>query len=160
MNHSQLLMRFLIGAALVAVLTTVSLAQSDKHDWNNVQKLSTGTTLKVKLKSGEKIEGRIVTISPDTISLSVNKGAANQRQVRKEEISEIRRKSAARTATYCALLGVGGLFLGGAAGYGVGEISSADGPISDYTGMVVGVAAGAVIGAILGSRGVLVYKSF
>lgn len=160
MNYPKILARFLAGLCFLFLMANMVFAQTDKNDWGNVQKLSTGTSLKIKLKSGEKIEGRIVSTTADLISFSVKNGATNPREVRKEEISEIRRKSAARTATYCALLGAGGLFLGGAAGYGIGEVSNADGPISDYTGMVVGVAAGAVMGAILGSKGVLVYKSF
>ena len=151
--------RVLTVAVLFFSMSCVGFAQTDRKDWNNVQKLTAGTTLKLKLKSGEKLEGKLISATTDSVSLSLNHRTAATREVRKVEIAEVRRKSTARTAAFAGALAAGGFFLGAAAGYGIGEVSDADGAIPDYIGALVGVGVGAACGALIGNRGVLVYKA-
>jgi hypothetical protein len=78
--------------------------------------------------------------------------------LKREDISEIRKKSGARTAGYAVLLGGVGLAGGFGIGYGVGEATEAPFAI-EYPVMAVGAAVGAIVGAIIGSRGEVVYKA-
>ncbi len=159
MKASFLPIRILTIAILFYLMSCLGFAQTDRRDWNNSQKLTVGTTLKVKLKGGEKLEGKLVSVTSDSISLSINNRTAITRELQKGEIAEVRRKSSVRTATFAGMLAAGGFFLGAAAGYGVGEVSDADGPIPDYVGALVGVGVGAICGALIGNRGVLIYKA-
>lgn len=151
--------RILTITALFFLMSCIGFAQTDKNDWNNLQKLTSGTTLKIKLKSGEKLEGKLSAVTADSISLSLNNRTSATREFPKAEIAEVRRKSNTRTAAFAGALAAGGFFLGAAAGYGIGEVSDADGAIPDYVGALVGVGVGAVCGALIGNRGVLVYKA-
>lgn len=159
MKASFLPARILAIAAFLLLISSLGSAQTDQKDWSNTQKLTVGTTLKVKLKDGEKLEGKMVSVTADSISLSINNRTPATRELQKAEIAEVRRKSGVRTAAFAGALAAGGFFLGAAAGYGVGEVSDADGAIPDYVGALIGVGVGAACGALIGNRGVLVYKT-
>ncbi len=133
------------------------LAQSGKSNWAEAQKIKPGSKLKIKTKTGQKITGKLVTVTADSITLSA-KAPGKEIELKREEIAEIRKKSAALTIGYAAILGGLGFVGGYGIGYGVGEATDA-GYAVEYPIAVFSAAAGAVVGAIIGSKGQVIYKA-
>ena len=146
---------------LLLVLTLCSqtnLAQGVTSGWSRVQIVQSGSKLMVRKKSGEKVQGRLKTIAPDSLTLSLSKDGSKEVEIKRDDVSEIRRKSAGHTALYAGLLGGLGFGAGYGIGYGTGEATNAEFPI-EYPIAVIGAAAGATIGAIIGSKGDVIYKA-
>lgn len=133
------------------------LAQSNKNNWSEAQKIKPGSKLKIKTKTGQKFTGRMVAVTADSITLAA-KTPGKDIELKREEIAEIRKKSVALTAGYAALLGGLGFVGGYGIGYGVGEATDAEFAI-EYPIAVFGAAAGAIAGAIIGSKGQVIYKA-
>ena len=155
--------RLLFGGFLFLSLCIVftfsaqtALAQSNKNNWSEAQKIKLGSKLKIKTKAGQKFTGKMVAVTADSITLSV-KAPGKDIELKREEIAEIRKKSAALTWGYAALLGGLGFVGGYGIGYGVGEATEARYAV-EYPIAVFSAAAGAIVGAIIGSRGEVVYK--
>ena len=147
------------GLFLILLLFSQAvLAQNAKNDWGEAMKISPGSNLAIKTKSGRKFSGKLSAVTADSITLSTAKAPGNDVALKREDIAEIRKKSGARTAGYAALLGGVGLAGGYGIGYGIGEAKEANFAV-EYQTMAFGAAVGAVVGAILGSRGEVVYKA-
>jgi hypothetical protein len=134
------------------------LAQGSRNNWNEVQKIKIGSKLTVKTKAGRKHNGKASAITAESIKLSLRKPSGTEIELKRDEIAEIRRKSCAQTAGYAALLGGLGFVGGYGIGYGVGEATEARFAV-EYPFAIFGLAAGAVAGAIIGSRGQVIYKT-
>ena len=134
------------------------LAQGAKDNWDEVMKINPGSKLTVKTKTGRKFSGKLSTVTADEITLSTAKAPGRDVALKREEVTEIRKKSGARTAGYAALLGGLGMAGGYGIGYGIGEAKEANFAV-EYQTMAFGAAVGAIVGAIIGSRGEVVYKA-
>ena len=145
----------LLAFFALLVLAQPVIAQSDKRSWDRVQSLTTGSKLAIKLKSGENIGGKVVSVTADTITLTVKK---KQLEVQRDAIKPIRKKSGSRTAAYAAGLAAAGLGAGYGIGYGIGEATSARFPTEIPTA-IFGAAVGATVGTVLGSLGEVIYKA-
>lgn len=143
---------------LLTLCSQTALAQGAAGGWVEVQRIKVDSKLTVRTKTGQKVEGRVKAVTPDSITLSLSKGATKEIEIKRDEVAEIRRKSAARTATYAALFGGLGVAAGYGIGYGVGEAAHA-GYATEYPGAVIGAAVGIAVGAILGSTGQVIYKA-
>lgn len=157
-------MRLFVTARLVPLLALVALlvlaaqpvaAQSDKHSWDRIQTLPAGAKLAIKLKSGESIGGKVVSVTADTVTLTVKKKPL---EVQRDAIKQIRKKSGGRTAAYAAGLAAAGLGAGYGIGYGIGEATNARFPTEIPTA-IFGAAVGATVGTVLGSLGEVIYKA-
>lgn len=133
------------------------LAQSNKTNWSEAQKIKPGSKLKIKTKTGQKFTGKMATVTADSITLTA-KAPGKDIELKREEIAEIRKKSAAMTWGYAALLGGLGFVGGYGIGYGVGEATEARYAV-EYPIAIFSAAAGAVVGAIIGSKGQVIYKA-
>ncbi len=148
---------FLSMFFVFAFSAQTALAQSNKNDWSEMQKIKPGSKLRIKTKTGQKFTGKMVSVTADTITLSA-KAPGKEIEIKREEIAEIRKKSAALTWGYAALLGGLGFVGGYGIGYGVGEATEA-GYAVEYPIAVFSAAAGTVVGAIIGSKGQVIYKA-
>jgi hypothetical protein len=147
-----------LGLFLILTLLTPSiLAQVVKDEWSPVREIKQGTTLVVKTKPGEKHRGRLRAVTDDSLVLLDPTNRRPDVTLRRDEIAEIKMKSFGYTATMAALIGGFGLAGGYGIGYGIGEAKNSqfepEKPMAAFGGGV-----GAVIGAIIGSRGQVVYK--
>lgn len=147
---------FLSQVCVLVLLSQVVPGQGARNNWEAVQRTKPGSKLEIKTKAGQKLQGRLESVTADSLSLAVQKG--QNIELRREEIARIRRKSTGQTIGAAALGGGLGLAGGYGIGYGVGEATKADGP-TEYGGAILGAAAGAVAGALIGSRGQLIYEA-
>ncbi|MCI0659944.1 MAG: hypothetical protein L0220_02615 [Acidobacteria bacterium] len=148
-----------LGLFLILALSSPStLAQNAKNDWSAAQKLTRGSKLLVKTKTGRKYQGSLKAVTDDTLSLSDPKSPGQDIVLSRNEIAEIRKKSGAYTAGMAALMGGLGFAGGYGIGYGIGEAKESRFE-PEYPMSVVGAAAGAVVGTIIGSKGQVVYKA-
>lgn len=74
-------------------------AQNAKYDWSAVQNLKPGSKLMVKTKSDQKIQGNVRTVTADLLTLSDTGVPRQEASIRREDVSEIRKKSGGYTAT-------------------------------------------------------------
>jgi hypothetical protein len=160
MRLLQLLLRYIFPALLIIITFFYQsvTAQTAKNDWSEVEKTAAGMKLKVKTKAGEVFEGKVTVISSDSLSLSLTKIIGQEKELKKDEIAEIRKKSGGRTAGYAGVIGGLGAAAGFGIGYGIGEAKQSRFR-PEYPMAAVGAATGAIIGAIIGSRGQLIYKA-
>jgi hypothetical protein len=121
-------------------------------------KINPGSKLTIKTKTGRKFSGKLSAVTNDSITLSTAKAPGMDVAIKREEVTEIRKKSGARTAGYAALLGGLGMAGGYGIGYGIGEAKEASFAV-EYQTMAFGAAVDAIVGAIIGSRGAVVYKA-
>ena len=151
--------RMLLGLFLISSLFSQTvLAQNVKNDWDGVMKITPGSKLSIKTKTGRKFGGKVTAVTADSITLSTAKAPGGDMELKRQEIAEIRKKSGARTAGYAALLGGVGMAGGYGIGYSVGNATDARFR-PEYPTMAVGAAVGAIVGAIIGSRGEVIYKA-
>lgn len=149
---------FLSLFLILPLFTQAVLAQGAKNNWDEAMKINPGSKLTIKTKTGQKFSGKLSAVTADSITLSTGKAPGRDVALKREEVAEIRKKSGARTAGYAALLGGLGLAGGYGIGYGIGEAKEASFAV-EYPTMAFGAGVGAVVGAIIGSRGEVVYKA-
>ena len=142
----------------LVLLTQTLAAQNVTRDWETVQQLKPGTKLTIKTKTGQKLHGKFKSATAEAVTLTDNKAAGKEIEVKQVEIAEVRKKSGARTAGYAALFGGLGFAGGYGIGYGIGEAKEARFRV-EYPIAVMGAGIGAVVGAFIGSRGEVIYKS-
>src|SRR5262245_26986020 len=106
MTRFQVNKSSVLGLFLLFVLwSQPALAQSSKNNWDSLLALRPGTKLKIKTKTRETFVGTLKGVTADSISILPSKGSANEVEIKRGDVAEIRRKSAARTAGFAALLG-------------------------------------------------------
>lgn len=133
---------------VVLLLSQISLAKNNVHDWNNVRILDIGSTIVVKTKQGEKYEGKLDLATVDSLSIVVKVPRVMQQVIslRRDEIKEVRTKFSRIAET-----GIGaGIGLG--VGIGLGAIADSKDKYGEDPGLgkAVGVLLGATLGAALG----------
>jgi preprotein translocase subunit YajC len=159
MKISESLRHFFPAVLLIMTFSYQSTpAQVAKNDWSEVEKTTIGATLKVKTKAGEVFEGKVTGVSSDSLKLSLTKISGQEKELKKDEIAEVRKKSRGRTAGYAGVMGGLGAAAGYGVGYGIGEAKQSRFR-PEYPTAAVGAAAGAIIGAIMGSKGQVIYKA-
>jgi len=163
MSHQK---RLMISIALVASLLFTSLpamAQtSSTSDWSSLQRLARDSKVAVKLKTGQKVEGRFASVSDSSLTLVANSGSVDLKREDIASIYEIKRKSATKSTMIGLGLGAGaGAALGAAAAASDnGDFDKLDQAVLGGV-IVIGALAGTVTGYFLGRRSkkVLVYQN-
>ena len=150
----------LLLSFLVSPVTLV--AQTGTGDWSRLSAVTTGTKLAVKLKDGKKVEGTLISVSDTSLSLTAKNAP---REIRREDVASVHEVSK-KGAGKATLIGLGvGAGAGAAIGL-AGDASSDDGfeKVDNAVAgaaVVIGAAAGALTGFLLGKTGkkrVLLYE--
>lgn len=152
----------LLLSFLLSPVTMV--AQTGTNDWSRLSSVATGTRLTVKLKDGKKIEGTFNSASDTSLLLTVKNAA---KEIRREDVTsvhEVSKKGVGKST----LIGLG-IGAGAGAAIGIAGDASSDGGgfekiDNSIAGAitVVGAAAGALAGFVIGKTGkkrVLLYES-
>src|SRR5687768_9592026 len=151
---------FMVLSFLLSPVTL--LAQTGTNDWSRLGSVAGGTKLSVKLKDGQKIDGKLANVSDASLSLTVKNAA---KEIRREDVATVHQvsKKGAGKATLIGL-GVGAgagtaiAVAGDANSDGFGEVHN--GVTAGFVVLVAGVGAlaGYLIGRI-GNKRVLLYES-
>jgi hypothetical protein len=149
------------------LLSTVTLmAQANTSDWSRVSSVPTGSKLSVKLKNGNKVDGKISSVSDTAVTLMVKNTST---ELKRDDIRTVHLVGG-KSARKGALIGLGvGAGTGALVG-GILDASNDDGfedldavatGVTTAIGAVVGAGLGALGGALLGSRKkrVLLYEA-
>ena len=153
-----LVVSFLLPSGMLAAQNTAVTT----GDWSSVKAVATGSKLSVKLKNGKTVEGRLSSVSHDSLKLSIKNSAQDLKREDVLSVYEVTKKS----ATKATLIGMG---VGAGAGAGIGAAAAAtddgDFEIIDHTvtaGLaVIGAGLGAFTGYLIGRgarKRVLVYE--
>ena len=165
MSHFEqfVLKVILIASILVAPLSSAAQNSSSTSDWEALRSVSADTKIAIKLKTGKTIEGKLLTVSDSSITLSRNNTST---EIKREEVKSVH-QVIKKSATAGTLIGLG---VGAGAGAGLGAIGASN----DDNGFekidhaataglaVVGAGVGALTGYLIGRRGskrILVYES-
>lgn len=150
-----------VSSALIAA--SPASAQIEQKPWANVEAVKINSALIVETKTGAAVKGRVASVTPTTLNLS-NDGRAFA--LERADIARVyRAKKSSRLKR--ALIGAG---IGLGIGVGISVVSvltglDGDDPLGAGAGFIygvlVGVPAGAVIGAATAksSKGVLLYET-
>jgi len=86
--------RSLSVLAVTILLSNLTFAKTDIHDWRNVRILELGSTIVVKTKQGEKYEGTLDYAGLDSISIVVKVPRVMRQiiKVPKDDVKEVRTK--------------------------------------------------------------------
>ncbi len=134
--------------------TPVAAQQSNaaQGDWSRITSLAGGTNLSIKLKSGKRVKGNLVSVSDAGISMS---GKDKPMELKREEIRSIYRVTS-KSAKKSTLIG---LAAGAGAGLAIGLAGSGDSGFDKIdqaatAGLtVIGAAGGALAGYLIGKGG-------
>ena len=149
--------------ALALIAATSAAAQSEQKPWENVEAVKIKSALIVETKAGETVKGKVTSVTTTTLNLS-NDGQAFALE-RDDIVRVYREKKSGRLRR--ALIGAG-IGLGIGTGVSVAYVlTKKDGdPLAAGAGFIygvlVGIPAGAVIGAATGGKsrkGVLLYEA-
>ena len=122
----------------------VQLDRSD--DWDTVQRFEEGTRVLVTTRQGRSIDGKLTTVSEDTLQMVVRWG--RKQTLLRDDIREVRlghRLSVGQHASLGLLLGVSAGFLAGSAEACASNVCGGEGGLA--------VAGGSVYGPLVGSIG-------
>jgi len=151
-----LLVSFLLSPVTLAAQVTVD-------DWSRLNTVVLGSKLSIKLKSGKTVDGKLNSVTDTTLSISVKDKPLDLKREDILTVNQITKKS----ATKSTLIGMG---VGAGAGAGIGA-AGAGSDDNDFDKIdhaviggfaVVGAAAGALTGYLLGRGGtkrVLIYQA-
>lgn len=153
--------RSISALLVILLLSELSFAKSNVHDWNNVRILDIGSTIVVKTKQGEKYEGKIelATVSSLSIVVTVPRVMRQVIDFRVDEIKEVRTKLSRGAST---AIGAG---IGLGIGIGLGQIADSkdkygeDPGLGKFVGGLLGVLWGAVGGMAIGFGSKKVYEA-
>jgi len=145
--------RLAISLVLAILLATppVTLAQEAAaavNDWAGLKTVAAGSKLDVKLKTGKRVKGNLISVSDTALSLSDRNNPA---EINREEVLSIH-EMRGMTAKKATLIGAG---VGAAIGAGLG-VAAADDPsncffcISKSEGAAILGVPGAGVGALTG----------
>ncbi len=143
---------------VLAAFAQTALAQNAASDWEALQKLKPGTKLTIKTKTGRKLNGKFKAVTAAVLTVTDNKAADKEVEIRRAEIAEIRKKSGKLVASYAAVFGGLGFAGGYGSGYLLGEAHESRYRL-EYATAVMGAGIGAALGAFIGSKGEVIYKS-
>lgn len=160
-------MRFVLTLSLVisiflAPVTCFAQNVTSTNDWAALRNIPSGSKVTVKLKTGKSIDGKLLSVSDSSISLSRNNSSADFKRDDVRSVHQVIKKS----ATAGTLIGLG---VGAGAGAGLGAIGASNNDNGfdkiDHAATaglaVVGAGVGALTGYLIGRRGAkrLVYES-
>jgi hypothetical protein len=165
MSHSKrfVLTVSLIAAVLLAPATSFAQNVASTNDWAALRNIPSDSKVIVKLKTGKSVDGKLLSVSDSSITLSRNNSSLDMKREEVKSVHQIIKKS----ATAGTLIGLG---VGAGAGAGLGAIGASN----DDNGFdkidhaataglaVVGAGVGALTGYLIGRRGskrILVYES-
>jgi hypothetical protein len=168
-NSREVVMRSKFVALTLCVATAfanapAAAAQDGRrpNEWSALQALPTGARLSVRMKSGEKVEGRLSLVSDAALTL-LRKGAAVE--LRRDAVRRVYRVGGP-SVKKSTLVGLGvGAGTGAAVGTGVAvseehESGEAHMPVFVFGagGAIIGTLAGLAVG-LLGRKRVLIYEA-
>ena len=138
--------RLTLSLVLIAslLLSPVASAQTVSNDWSALKAVETGSKLSVKLKTGKTVEGKLVGVSDDTLSLTVG---GKPTELKAAELLRVYRVGGGSAGK--------GALVGAAVGAGTGAVVGAAGTDDDDFIITKGQAA-AGLAAIGGGVGALV----
>ena len=153
-------------ATLVILLTSLLLspvtlmAQANTSDWSRVSSVPTGSKLSVKLKNGNKVDGKISSVSDTTVTLMVKNTST---ELKRDDIRTVHLVGG-KSAKKGALIGLG---VGAGTGALVGGVIDASGDnfplakgVTTAIGTILGAGLGALSGALIGrGKRVLLYEA-
>jgi len=151
---------FIVLSFLLSPVTL--LAQTGTNDWSRLGSVAGGTKLSVKLKDGQKIDGKLANVSDASLSLTVKNAA---KEIRREDVAtvhQVSKKGAGKATLIGLAVGAGAgtaiAVAGDANSDGFGEVHN--GVTAGFVVLVAGVGAlaGYLIGRI-GNKRVLLYES-
>lgn len=153
--------RSISALLVILLLSELSFAKSNVHDWNNVRILDIGSTIVVKTKQGEKYEGKIELATASSLSIAVTVPRVMRQVIdfRVDEIKEVRTKLSRGAST---AIGAG---IGLGIGIGLGQIADSkdkygeDPGLGKFVGGLLGVLWGAVGGMAIGFGSKKVYEA-
>lgn len=152
-----------IFLAIALIYAPVATAQQSalSGEWSSIRAVPQGAELSIKLKDGQTLRGKLMTVTDTALSLIVknNKTETLDRND-VSEVYQVRRKS--EKAKY-ALIGAGvGTGVGAGIGAAKNSPESDDGEIYTVMGVALGAGIGAVAGLLFGMgrrKRVLIYQA-
>jgi len=153
-------------ATLVILLTSLLLspvtlmAQATTGDWSRVSSVPTGSKLSVKLKNGNKVDGKLSSVSDTAVTLMVKNTST---ELKRDDIRTVHLVGG-KSAKKGALIGLG---VGAGTGALVGGVIDASGDnfplakgVTTAIGTILGAGLGALAGALIGrGKRVLLYEA-
>jgi len=150
----------LISVALIIIFfaTRTAIVFGQSNSWSSVQSLPLNTKIKIELKNGKKMDGKLKTVTDSSLTFTKNN---NDVLVNSEEIKrlyQVQGKSRGKSA-------ITGAVIGGASGAGIGvgiyapardDIEPAVVPIFGLIGADIGALIGYLFGK--GEKKTLVYE--
>jgi len=150
--------RIAVSALALSLTCQTSLAQGGSGDWTRVQTLPAACKVSVKIKTGEKYYGELVSAAVDTLAIDSDEPAypgrvIRRREFRRRDVQEIRLIRPARSV-------VTGAAIGGGVGAGIGVGLDATAKSHEYRGVIALVlgALGAGIGVAIAHHHPLISK--
>jgi hypothetical protein len=116
------------------------------NDWDTVRRLKDGTRVRVTTLQGRDINGRLTTVSEDTLQMVVRWG--RKQTLLRDEVREVRLSHRLSVGQHTGL----GLLLGGVTGFLVGSAAACDPLVCGGEGGLA-VAGGLVYGTLMGGIG-------
>jgi hypothetical protein len=132
----------------------VSAGQNDSAQWSALQALTSGEKLRVELKDGKKVEGRLMSISGTSLTIERKNAPADFSRDSIAKVYRYVQKSAGKSVAKSAAIGAG-IGFGAGAGVGLAAGNYEDLGTAELVGVLggIGAAIGAGIGALIGSFG-------
>jgi hypothetical protein len=151
----------LLASLLLSPVTLM--AQATTSDWSRLSSVPTGSKLSVKLRNGNKIDGKLSSVSDTAVTLMVKNAS---REVKRDDIRTVHQVNG-KSATTATLIGLG---VGAGAGAALGAVadSTNDDSLENLDSAatavttVLGAGVGAIAGFLIGRSGkkrVLLYEA-
>jgi len=148
--------------ALFVCGSTLAGPLGDPNSWENLKRLALGQSIQVIQQKGESLKGKLAGISEDSITVTRKQQtiAVPRSAVSRVRISGKRRTYTLIGATIGAAAGVG---LGAAGGESLNQSSGGDfanlKPVITVGCGAAGALIGAMVGSLAGNRGTIVYRA-
>ena len=153
-------------ATLVILLTSLLLspvtlmAQANTGDWSRVSSVPTGSKLSVKLKNGNKVDGKLSSVSDTAVTLMVKNTSTELKRDDIRTVHLVGGKSAKKGALIGLGVGAGtGALIGGVIDASSDTFPLAKG-VTTGIGIILGAGLGALGGSLIGKgKRVLLYEA-
>ena len=163
MERRVALIVLLLSAVVLSPMLAFAQGAQTTSDWGALKNLPNESKLEVKLKSGKTVDGKLGSVSDESLSVISKSGNV---EIKREEVATIH-QIVKKSATSATLIGMG---VGAGAGAALGAIAASNDDNSldkiDHAATaglaVVGAGVGAITGYLIGKRAtkrVLLYES-
>jgi small nuclear ribonucleoprotein (snRNP)-like protein len=146
----------LITLVLALLLNSIpaSAAQNNSSEWGAVQALASGEKVKVELKDGKKVEGRLLQVSNTSLTIDRKNKPTDFSRDSIAKVYRLVQKLAGKSIAKSAAIGAG-IGFGGGLGVSLAAGNYEDLGTAELIGVLggIGAAIGAGIGALAGSFG-------